>query len=101
MRIGNNVSRAERFYTKLTPELVKSLRTKHLLGLGKNPNAWWDTSLREFYLTLPTYLTKQSKKPEKTRLDIDPNISAYCLDVDYSEPFKNGQLVEWRISVWN
>lgn len=101
MRIGNNVSRAERFYTKLTPEMIKGLRTKYLLGLGYNPNVWWNKNLREFYLTLPTYLTKPGKKPERVQLDSDPNMSAYCSDVDYSKPFKNGQLVEWRISVWS
>lgn len=100
MRIGNNVAGAECFYAKITPELIKELRTKQLLGLGEQTSGWDDT-LRSFKVMLPTYRTKPGKKKERVKLPWDQKITAYCFNVMYSSPLKNGELKEWEISVWN
>lgn len=101
MRIGNNVSGATCFYAKITPELIKELRTKHLLGLGEAPKRMLRDNLRVFKVMLPTYRSKPGKKEENVKLECDQNISAYCFKVMYSVPFKDGTLTEWEISVWN
>lgn len=101
MRIGNNVAGAECFYAKITPELIKELRTKHLLGMGKKGRRVWEDDLRVFKVMLPTYRTKPGKKKERVKLPWDQKITAYCFNVMYSSPLKNGELKEWDISVWN
>lgn len=100
MRIGNNVSGAECFYTKITPALVNRLRAKKLIGLGDKPKHKHLSDVRIFKVKLPTYRSKPGNKKEKVKLSFDPNLTAYCFNVQYDSPLKNGELVEWEISIW-
>lgn len=97
MRIGNNVYGAHEFYTKLSKELIDSLRTQFLLGMGEEHR---DVTVRTFYVDLPVFRTKPGGKREKTKLDYYPNMSVYNHRVFMGTYPKNGSLQRWEINLW-